>query len=89
MNTAPTETSPEQLSIPGMPARQNPAEGVTAIQAVPGQEVIYLGKVRGGPRYGARGTVRRAKGKRALVDMGRSGAWHIPYYFLSSTRKAA
>ena len=61
----------------------------TSRSAAAGTEVLYSGYFAGGPRHGSRGVVRRASGRRAFVDMGRSGMWHIPYYFLSVPSRAA
>lgn len=44
---------------------------------------MYLGNVTGGPRFGARGVVKQALGRRVVIDMGLSGTWYIPYYFLT------
>ena len=82
-------TLTHQLQIPGMPSRRDRIGNTASIQVTTGQAVVYVGQIKGGPRYGATGVVRRVMVKRALVDMGQSGAWHIPYYFLSSTKKAA
>ena len=48
----------------------------------PGQRVLYVGRVSGGPRRGSRGLVKATLGRRAVVDMGGSGTWTIPYYLL-------
>ncbi len=61
----------------------------------PGQEVLYLGRINGGPRYGSRGVVREVRGRKAIVEIGRvtrgraNDVWHIPYYFLAVPSKAA
>jgi hypothetical protein len=48
-----------------------------------GQKVLYLGKISGGPRFGARGTVVRTLRNNALVDLGKAGTWRVPYCFLA------
>jgi|FaiFalDrversion2_1042247.scaffolds.fasta_scaffold02983_2 hypothetical protein len=47
-----------------------------------GEEVVYLGKVPGGPRWGAVGRVRRPTAKGVWVHFGTAGCWLVPYYFL-------
>jgi|TARA_Y100000310_G_scaffold338985_1_gene430214 hypothetical protein len=44
---------------------------------------MYLGKVTGGPQYGARGTVVQTLRNNALVDLGKAGTWRVPYHFLA------
>ena len=77
-----------QLRMPGMPQRRRgtPVELATLS---PGIEVEYIGRVGGGPRYGATGIVKETLAQRALVDMGVSGRWLVPYYFLDVPSKAA
>lgn len=58
-------------------------------QLRPGVEVTYRGHVRGGPRFGATGVVREMRGRRVVVDLQGYGIWHIPFYFLSTSLKAA
>ena len=72
-----------QLDMPGMPPCIIPSARASPASLVPGQAVIYLGHVSGGPRYRARGVVKRALSRTAVVDMGQAGTWHIPYLFLS------
>ena len=79
----------EQLQMPGMPKAEPSRAAATSLSAAAGTEVHYTGYFAGGPRHGSRGVVRRASGRRAFVDMGRSGMWHIPYYFLSVPSRAA
>lgn len=72
-----------QLIMPGtraqVPIKSNASSGTVS----PGQEVLYTGNLTGGPQPGARGTVKRILGRKAVVDLGPSGAWHIPYFFLA------
>ena len=73
----------EQLSMPGIPMPERAGADASWENVQPGQEVLYLGKVNGGPPYGAHGVVKQALGRTAVVDMGHSGTWRIPYYFLT------
>lgn len=72
-----------QLDMPGMPPPTIPNANASPVNLVAGQFVVYLGHVSGGPRYGARGIVKRVLSRTAVVDMGSTGTWHIPYFFLS------
>ena len=76
-----------QLSMPGMPEPIR-SETVDRWSITPGQEVLYLGDVNGGPRYGSRGTVRSVLDRKAIVDLRDSGTWHIPYWFLGLPKAA-
>ena len=78
----------EQIEMPGMPDRGAGGGRVMGGGVAPGTVVLYMGNVLGGPRHGERGVVRRSDSRRVLVDMGRSGKWHIPYYFLRSTSRS-
>ena len=83
-----TTEEPTQLAMSGMP---EPAQGqrpAVCCAVEPGQEVVYLGRISGGPRYGSRGVVRHALLRNAVVDMGRTGTWHVPYYFLTIPKAA-
>ena len=82
-----TRDTVTQLRMPGMPATQAHAN-VTCCDVSPGQKVTYLGKVRGGPRFGSSGVVRRTLGRTAVVDIDSVGQWHIPYYYLGVPRAA-
>ena len=77
----------EQIEMPGMPARSRAGSKVMGGSVAPGTVVLYMGNVLGGPKCGERGVVRRSDSRRVLVDMGRSGKWHIPYYFLRSVSR--
>ena len=79
----------EQLQMPGMPKAQQSKSAASSRNVAAGTEVLYTGYFNGGPRHGSRGVVRRASRRRAFVDMGRSGMWHIPYYFLAVHERAA
>ena len=80
--------SREQIEMPGMPTRNGTGDKVMGGSVAPGTVVLYMGNVLGGPRHGERGVVRRSDSRRVLVDMGRSGSWHIPYYFLRSASRS-
>ena len=82
MTTLATPTDTSQFDMPGMPPRLELRADASAHNLVPGHEVRYLGNVAGAPSFGARGVVIRVLGRKAVVDMGRSGTWHIPYFFL-------
>jgi hypothetical protein len=83
MKDAAKPTQVAQLQMPGMPPSARASADASPSNVAPGHEVRYVGKVPGGPRYGTKGVVKRALGRRALIDLGRSGTWHIPYYFLA------
>ena len=89
MRGASATTSATQLRLAGMPPPERTGAATTFENLSPGQVVQYMGKVSGGPRHGATGLVRQASGRRAVVDLGRSGTWHIPYYFLAIPPRAA
>ena len=76
------------LSLSGMPAPAKPGETASCCSVAPGQEVLYQGKVSGGPRYGSRGIVKAVLRRKAVVNMGRSGTWHVPYHFLAVPKAA-
>ena len=88
MNHTRTASPVAQLSMPGMPdpAYAGPLDNCWS--AIPGQEVLYLGNISGGPRYGAHGIVKQALRHKAVVDLGRSGTWHIPYFLLAVPQAA-
>ena len=78
----------EQLVMPGMPPPAVEAPRLGHLDVLPGQRVLYTGSLSGGPRSGARGIVKRAMGRRAVVDMGLLGTWRIPYLFLAIPQRA-
>ena len=82
------KTTLAQLSMPGMPSPAPAPAAANFATAWPGREVLYLGRVGGGPRYGSCGVVKRALLRKAIVDMGAGGTWHIPYYFLAVPQAA-
>ena len=77
-----------QLKMPGMPTPRTRYPMGEWGSVGPGQKVEYLGWVVGGPRFGSRGTVMRALRRKAVVDLGSAGTWHIPYHFLAIPRAA-
>ena len=82
MNSTTVAEAGAQMSMPGMPSHAPGPRVMDWLTMAPGREVLYLGKVSGGPRFGSRGIVKKALKSKAVVDLGRSGTWHIPYYFL-------
>ena len=81
--------SPEaQLKMPGMPLPRQRYPMGNGRGVGPGQKVEYLGWVAGGPRFGSQGIVKRALRRKAVVDLGNAGTWHIPYRFLAIPRAA-
>ena len=89
MNRAATKTQDAQLHMPGMPVSVRLKHNASPHNVWPGQEVLYLGRASGGPRYGARGVVVRTLGRRVVVNMGHLGTWHIPYYYLTVPLRAS
>ena len=85
-SSAPPPTT--QMPMPGMPAPTLLHPRADSGSMSPGQEVLYLGTIRGGPRYGSRGIVIRVLQHRAVVDLGQSSTWHIPYYLLTVPQAA-
>ena len=73
-----------QLPMAGMstPKHMRANNYVNHRSVLPGQEVMFIGKIIGGPLYGSSGIVKRSFPRKAIVDMGLSGTWHVPYYFL-------
>ena len=88
MNAIDTGTASPQLRLPGMTVAERGPVALHCGSVAPGQEVLYVGNVSGGPRFRSRGVVKRALQRKAVVDMGRSGTWNIPYYFLSAPTAA-
>lgn len=74
--------STAQMAMPGMPKAMNAAVP-TCCDLAPGQSVVYVGKIMGGPRYGTRGIVKEALLRKAVIDMGKHGTWNVPYFFLT------
>ena len=85
MRRTATQTRKHQLRMPGIARQAQPRARIiaTCCNITPGQPVIYNGKISGGPQFGSIGVVRQARQTKAVVDMGASGTWNIPYYFLS------
>ena len=73
-----------QLPMRGMTLAEfvTPTPHLDSRELRPGRAVRYVGKIRGGPRYGTRGVVKRTFARRALVELSGFGSWTIPYYFL-------
>jgi hypothetical protein len=77
------------MIMPGMHERNSAQTVMGGWQLRPGVEVTYHGHIKGGPKFGATGIVQEIRGKRVVVDLYGWGIWHIPFYFLSTTLKAA
>ena len=76
-----------QMAMAGMEIPSSSPSSVRCCDLTAGSAVKYLGSVQGGPRHGSRGTIRQPLARRAVVDMGRVGTWHIPYYLLATLEK--
>ena len=81
MTHSDARTDTAQLTMPGMPPVVT-GTGARRDNVAPGQQVLYLGNVAGGPRYGTRGVVTQLLGRKAIVDIRGAGVWHVPYFFL-------
>ncbi len=88
MTLAKTGPVSAQLPMPGMPLPFRSRSVISCCKVAPGQQVVYMGKVHGGPHYGALGIVKQALQRKAVVDMGKAGTWNIPYYFLTMPQAA-
>ena len=89
MTTRISDFSNPQMRMPGLPAPGAARAALGPLSAQPGQVVEYCGRIRGGPRFGLRGRVVEARPRKAVVDMGPDGTWHIPYYMLAVPQQAA
>lgn len=88
--TAPiSDISTPQMLMPGLPRPGEARVRLGPMNARRGQVVEYCGRIRGGPRFGLRGRVVEARPRKAVVDMGTDGTWHIPYYMLAVPPQAA
>ncbi len=76
-------TNIRQLGLPGIHTRRSTPKSATCCSIHVGQQVVYMGKIHGGPRFGSAGVVTEALRSKAVVDMGKSGVWNIPYNFLT------
>ena len=88
MATATLDLTNGQIPMPGMPVPPPARRALNSRSILPGQAVQYHGRIRGGPRFGLIGTVTQTRARQAVVDMGASGIWHVPYYLLT-VREAA
>jgi hypothetical protein len=88
MQLTETRTEEAQLNMPGIPGpvRMEPIIGFHDVN--PGQQVLYLGALRGGPRRGAQGTVSSVRRRSAVVDLGTDGTWRVPYFLLALPQAA-
>lgn len=85
-----TQNTPilNQIPMPGMPNTNKEVHQNNFQRTRTGENVLYTGNIYGGPRYGSHGIVKKVFLRKAVVDLGISGTWHIPH-FLLSTPKAA
>ena len=77
-----------QLQLPGMRSHSGARKSATCCNVHVGQQVVYMGSIHGGPRFGSSGFVTEALQRKAVVDLGNSGVWNIPYHFLTSPEAA-
>ena len=77
-----------QLQLPGIHSHPNTPMSATCCSVDVGQQVIYMGNVHGGPRFGSTGVITEALQRKAVVDLGKSGVWNIPYHFLTLPQAA-
>ena len=81
-----------QLQLPGIGnVKYN---DVSARTVLPGEKVVYIGRIDGGPGYGSVGNIIEIRRRKAIVEirpfMGIDPkVWHIPYYLLGSLKSAA
>ena len=77
-----------QLGLPGIHSLRSAPKSATCCSVHVGQQVVYMGNIHGGPRFGSSGIVTEALQRKAVVDMGNSGVWNIPYHFLTLPQAA-
>ena len=77
-----------QLQLPGLHSHGHAPKSATCCSVHVGQQVVYMGTIHGGPRFGSSGVVTEALQRKAVVDMGTSGVWNIPYHFLGLPQAA-
>ena len=89
-NVNPSDTvTATQMIMPGMDAAGSFQSAMRGGTLCPGVEVTYRGHIKGGPSFGATGVVQEIRGRRVVVNLHEWGVWHIPFYFLSTSLKAA
>ncbi len=71
-----------------MPEVRRATPTVRCCNLAPGQQVLYLGRIQGGPSYGSSGVVTRVLSHKAVVEIQGSGTWNIPYFFLTRAQAA-
>ena len=89
MTTQIADFASPQMAMPGLPRAGEARVRLGPLNARPGQVVQYCGRIRGGPKFGLRGRVVETRPRKAVVDMGANGKWHIPYYMLAVPPQAA
>ncbi|MCS7207250.1 MAG: hypothetical protein NZ951_04845 [Dehalococcoidia bacterium] len=84
MQDTPRRTG-RQLGLPGvMPLP--PVEVARPSTLRQGQEVVYIGRVPGGPSRGVWGRVQRLTPRGAWVHFGPAGSWLVPHHLLGIPR---
>ncbi len=81
-----------QLQLPGISNVKY--EDVCPKTVLPGQKVVYVGRIDGGPGYGSIGNVIETRNKKAVVEIKpftgyEPKIWYIPYYLLGCPKNAA
>ncbi|MCY4578339.1 MAG: hypothetical protein OXD31_04760 [Chloroflexi bacterium] len=88
MESAKNDSNIIQLRLPGMRTHRSAPASANCCSVHVGQQVVYMGSISGGPRFGSSGVVTEALQRKAVVDMGESGIWNIPYHFLTLPQAA-
>ena len=88
MVTAKSDSNILQLPLPGLRSAHSRSRSATCCSVHIGQQVVYMGNIHGGPRFGAAGVVTEALQHKAVVDMGANGIWNVPYHFLTFPQAA-
>ncbi|GBD10593.1 hypothetical protein HRbin23_00237 [bacterium HR23] len=72
----------QQLCLPGL--FPTPTVALARPEALGvGKEVVYIGRVAGGPPRGSRGHVQRLTAWGAWVRFGKAGTWQVPLCLLA------
>jgi len=76
-----------QATLPGLPEVRMERARPGGLR--PGQAVVYVGRVAGGPSYGMAGRVVEVVGSRARVQFPRGDRWLVPVALLALPREEA
>ncbi|MBR61736.1 MAG: hypothetical protein CL904_03635 [Dehalococcoidia bacterium] len=81
-----------QIELPGIGNVKY--DGVSPRTVLPGEKVVYVGRIDGGPGYGAVGNIIEIRNRKAVVEIKSSKGyeskiWYIPYCLLGSIKNAA